>query len=47
MEFDISTEQFAVIAGIGVVIILLAASILITPDRGPKEDTNGEKGEDE
>ena len=47
MVFDINTEQFAVIAGIGVVIILLVASILITPDRGPKGGTNGEKGEDE
>jgi hypothetical protein len=47
MDFDISRDQFAIIAGIGVVIVLLVVSIIITPDRGPKEDANGEKGEDE
>ncbi len=47
MDFDISRDQLAIIAGIGVVIVLLVASMLITPDRGPKEDTDGEEGEDE
>ena len=47
MEFDISTEQFAIILGIGVVAILLAVSMLITPDRGPEDDADGQEGADE
>lgn len=47
MDFDISRDQFAVIAGIGVVIVLLVASLPITPDRGPQDDTDDEKGEEE
>ena len=47
MDFDITRDQIVILAGIGVVIVLLAASMLITPDWGPKEDANGEKAEGE
>ena len=46
MDLDISTEQILILAGIAAVAILLAASMLITPDRGPKDDAEGEKGAD-
>jgi hypothetical protein len=46
MEIDINTEQIAILAGIAVVAVFLAASIIITPDRGPKDDADGQKGAD-
>jgi hypothetical protein len=43
---EISTSEFAIIAGIVFVAVVLAASVLITPDRGPKDDAEDQKGAD-